>query len=53
MVSSSKKGPSIAVVLGRVSTEDTDRVIEDQGTPVYLEQLATDYLDDTVLDAEV
>ena len=28
MVSGSKKGPGIAVVLGRVSTEDTDRVIE-------------------------
>jgi len=28
MVSGSKKKPGIAVVLGRVSTEDTDRVIE-------------------------
>jgi iron-sulfur cluster assembly protein len=32
---------------------DTDRVIEDQGTRVFLEQLASDYLDDKVLDAEV
>jgi iron-sulfur cluster assembly protein len=35
------------------SPADTDRVIEDQGTRVFLEQLASDYLDDKVLDAEV
>lgn len=35
------------------SPAETDRVIEDQGTRVFLEQLAADYLEDKVLDAEV
>src|SRR6266542_2273504 len=35
------------------SPAETDRVIEDQGTRVFLEQLANDYLEDKVLDAEV
>jgi iron-sulfur cluster assembly protein len=32
---------------------ESDRVIEDQGTRVFLEELASDYLEDKVLDAEV
>jgi Fe-S cluster assembly iron-binding protein IscA len=35
------------------SPAENDQVIEDQGTRVFLEQLASDYLEDKVLDAEV
>jgi Fe-S cluster assembly iron-binding protein IscA len=35
------------------SPAESDQVIEDQGTRVFLEQLASDYLEDKVLDAEV
>ncbi len=35
------------------SPAEDDQVIEDQGTRVFLEQLASDYLEDKVLDAEV
>lgn len=35
------------------SPADSDRVIEDQGTRVFLEEMASDYLEDKVLDAEV
>ena len=35
------------------SPAPNDQVIEDQGTRVFLEQLASDYLEDKVLDAEV
>lgn len=35
------------------SPAETDRVVENQGTRVFLEQLASEYLEDKVLDAEV
>ena len=35
------------------SPAESDQVIEEQGSRVFLEQLASDYLEDKVLDAQV